>query len=153
MAREILRIFVVRIDPVADLRREIENGRVMNARLGELLEARLAIEEADGHAIRRAEFRGVGGGRPMLDREVFPQPVHGSLADVALYFADLSGLHAAFRKGDRAVDIRLGHGSARVRLEGDGVHDPFLPESVEHRPEIGRARWRECLEETVTSFE
>src|SRR5215475_10622049 len=130
MAREILRIFVVRIDPVVDLRGEFEHGRVMNARLGELFEACLAVEEADGHAIRRAELRGVRGGRAMFDREVFPQAVHGSFADVAHYFADLLCFYAALCERDRAVDIRLGHRAAGIRLESDRIHYPRLTEPV-----------------------
>ena len=53
-------IRVFGIDLVADLARKSENGLIADSLLGELPKAGPPIEEANRHAKRRTEFRGVG---------------------------------------------------------------------------------------------
>src|SRR4029453_7414772 len=96
---------------------ERQHRSVVDARLGELRESGSTIEETNRHAIRCAELRGVWRRRSMLHRKRFPEAVDGAFSNLARDGLDVAGGDALFRELDGAIDKRLRHGAAGVRLE------------------------------------
>ena len=153
MAGEVARIGVVRIDDVAHLGGELPHTRVLRALVGELLEASLAVEEADGDAIRRRELPGIAVGRPALPVERLPQAVDGPLPHLADDRGDVGRGRPLAREIDGAVDEGLGHGPAGIGLEGERRRHPGLAETLDERREIRLPARREGLVEAVRSLE
>jgi len=72
--------------------------------------------------------------------------MHGPFADFADGGVDLDGFDAAFRQGNRAVDVGLGHRPAGMGLEGDVLHQLAPTQPIEQLREI---RWRKRVEEAM----
>ena len=89
-----LRIGIVRVDDVADLRGEREHARIADGLVAERGEADVAAHEGDGDVERRRELRGVGVRRPVLALERLPQPRDVALRGLADDVGDVLGAHA-----------------------------------------------------------
>src|SRR6266516_1051259 len=147
------RIGVLRIDHVAHFCRDAEDGRIAHRFIAERIESDAAVHEAGRDAIRRAEFRRVAVRRPLLLRQRLPQPMHRCVRDFADQRFDLAGRHAARVKPARTVDVRMDHGAARIRLEGERPQYPAFPEIAAQRRVLAADRLCEAVEEAVNAFE
>src|SRR6185503_4516281 len=137
----------------ADLGGEREHVRVLHRLRRERIEADATLDEPGGEDERRRELRGVAVRRPPLGGERLPQAMHrafGDLADELLYVRRLDALG---REPPRAVDVRMRHGAARVRLEGQRLDHPALGEVADQRVIVALRRVRETVEEAVHTLE
>src|SRR5690242_9624034 len=78
--------------------------------------------------------------------------MHRALADVADYFNDVVHRHAAAEPA-RAIDVRMRHGSAWIRLERQSLRDPLRAEAVGHGGEIAGVGMGEGTEESMATLE
>src|SRR6516225_3809178 len=78
--------------------------------------------------------------------------MHGALADIADHFNDIVRLHAT-AEPPRAIDVRMRHGPARIRLERERLCHPTRAEIIRHRGEIALGGLREGIEESVATLE
>ena len=153
MTGVVCRIRIFPIDHVADFYRKTEDCGIAHRFIGERIEPDVAAHETGGDAIGRAEFRRIAVHRPLLVRERLPQAVHRCFRDLANQRFDLVGAHAARREAARAVDVRMDHGAARIRLEGQRLQHPAFPEIADERRIIAVARVGEAVEDAVNAFE
>src|SRR6202521_2368334 len=79
--------------------------------------------------------------------------MHRSLGDLADEFLDVVGLERACGEPARAIDIRMGHGSARIRLEGERLQDPTLAEVSDQRSIVAVRGPSEAMEHAVGALE
>src|SRR6266404_6562037 len=66
---------------------------------------------------------------------------------------DCLGHDAARREADSTVDIRVGHGAAGERFEGERLGNPLLAESSRQSLIVAGRTLREAVEETMCAFE
>ena len=79
--------------------------------------------------------------------------MHRALADVADDLLDLLGLDAARCEPPRAIDIRMRHRPAGIRLEGQRLRHPARAEIAGQRGVVAFGRVGEAVEEAVHPFE
>jgi hypothetical protein len=72
---------------------------------------------------------------------------------LALDRRDLLGPQALGNQPPRAIDVRMRHRPACVRLERDSGAEPYLAGAIDHRAEIAAVRVRERMEESVLALE
>src|SRR5712692_2181735 len=148
-----LRIWVVGIDDVTHFGGEREDARVAHRPAGKGLEPGAAGDERDRDIEGRAEFGGVVVRRAMFGCERLPQPVHVTLGGFAQDLGDVLRGETFLRQSQRAVDVRLVHGSRRVGFESETFHQPLFAEIARERLEIAFPVMSEGEKKSVYAFE
>jgi hypothetical protein len=75
-----------------------------------------------------------------------------ALANLAHQFHHFMRIDAPVQPA-RAVDVRVHHRPARIRLESQRLHQPALAEAVEQRTVVAVARVRKPVEQAVRALE
>lgn len=153
MAREPARVRVLGIDDVAHLARQRAHRRVVHHRLFVVDEAGIAAQHADGDGVGNTELGGITVGRILLGRERLRQAVHDALGSLAFDRGHIAWLHAFGNELARAIDVRMRHRAASIRLEGDVRGKPKLARAVEHRTELAAVAVGKSMKKALLAVE
>src|ERR1051326_2824472 len=153
MTGEIVRIRIVRINPVADFFGERDDRGLVHRGVGEIAQAHIAADEARGDAIGLRELAGIAVFRRLLGSERLPEPVHSALADVADHFGHVVRLDATCAEPPCAIDVGMRHGPAGIELEGERLADPARAEVAGHGIEVALGGVGEAVKEAVRGLQ
>src|SRR4029079_9040126 len=153
MAGEIVRIGIIRIDHVTDLRREREHVLVAHRSVREGVKADAAVHKTRAEQKWRRKLRGVAVWRPLLVAQWLPQSVHGAFGHFADQFLHIACFDAACRKAFGAIDVRMRHGPAGIGLECKRLSYPTRTEITSEGAIVAFGCVSKAVEQPVDALE
>ena len=143
----------MRIDHEFHFGRQREHLAVADRRFRECAEPDAAMDKTGREQIGRGEFGRIAVARALLVGKRLPQPVHRPLRDLADDLGDVVGLDAARGQPSGAIDVRLRHGSAGVRLERQRVRHPAGAEIARQRLVVAMGGVGKTVEQPMHALE